>query len=218
MQGALLASDGPASAEPALDDWAEREAIQKMRHGDIDGLGYLVEKYELKAVRVATMITCDRALAEDVVQEAFIRAFQRIHQFDNERAFGPWFLRSISNASLRAVQQRDRTSSLEVALDQGEAAARNGLAQRAKTPDELIETAETNQEVWRALEGLPAVQRHALVLRYVYGLSEKEVSEAQACPAGTVKWRLSAARGKLKGLLTLNWKNPFTGGCDETDN
>jgi RNA polymerase sigma-70 factor (ECF subfamily) len=88
--------------------------------GNIDGLSYLVEKYGLKAVRAATLITCDRAMAEDVVQEAFIRAYERISQFDIDRPFGPWFLRSISNASLRAVQRRGRTSPLEDAFGRDE--------------------------------------------------------------------------------------------------
>jgi RNA polymerase sigma-70 factor (ECF subfamily) len=186
--------------------------------GNVDGLGYLVEKYGLKAVRVATLITCDRALAEDVVQEAFIRAYERIHQFDIDKPFGPWFLRSISNASLRAVQQRGRTSPLEDASDRGDAVPGDALAPSCKTPEELIETAETNQQIWQALEGLPPIQRHALVLRYVYGLSERELSSALSCPAGTVKWRLSAARAKLKGLLTLGRKIRYAGGRDETDN
>jgi RNA polymerase sigma-70 factor (ECF subfamily) len=89
MQGALIASDEPARTQVAQGDSAEWEAIQKMCVGNIDGLGYLVEKYGLKAVRVATLITCDRALAEDVVQEAFIRAYERIHRFDIDKPFGP---------------------------------------------------------------------------------------------------------------------------------
>lgn len=218
MQGAIVACDGAARTQPARGDSAEREAIQKMCVGNIDGLGYLVEKYGLQAVRVATLITCDRAMAEDVVQEAFIRAYERIHQFDIDKPFGPWFLRSISNASLRAVQQRGRTRPLEDAFGRDEPVPGDALAPFSKTPEELIEAAETNQQIWEALEGLPPTQRHALVLRYVYGLSERELSNALICPAGTVKWRLSAARAKLKGLLTLGRKIRYTGGRDETDN
>ncbi len=70
----------------------EKEAIAQLKQGHIGGLQVLVSRYQVKAVHVAQLITRDRQLAEDTVQAAFLRAFERIDQFDAERAFGPSWL------------------------------------------------------------------------------------------------------------------------------
>ena len=68
----------------------ERQAIERMRRGDIGGLELLVRQYQVRALRAAYLVTHDVALAEDVVQTAFVKAYERIKQFDPERPFGPW--------------------------------------------------------------------------------------------------------------------------------
>ena len=75
----------------------ERDSIARLRDGDIGGLAALVEMYQVQAVRTAYLIVRDRPLAEDITQSAFIRAFERIGQFDPEAPFGPWFLKSIAD-------------------------------------------------------------------------------------------------------------------------
>src|SRR5947209_14988504 len=78
----------------------EREAIELLRRGNISGLEKLVEMYYVEAVRTAYLVTRDRPLAEDIAQAAFLRAYERIHQFQAERPFAPWFFRSIVNDAL----------------------------------------------------------------------------------------------------------------------
>ncbi len=79
----------------------EQEAIARLKRGDVGGLEALVHKYQVKAVRTAYLVVRDRALAEDIVQAAFLRAYERIGQFDAGRPFGPWFLRSVAYEFLR---------------------------------------------------------------------------------------------------------------------
>ncbi len=182
----------------------EQQAIALLKRGDIGGLETLVRKYQVQAVRAADLIVRDRALAEDIVQAAFLRAYERIGQFDAGRPFGPWFLRSVVNDAVKAAARRER----QVPLD-GEAreaiSLADLLADPAPGPGELSEQAETRQAIWAALGELPPAQRAAIVLRYYLDLSEAELAGELACPPGTVKWRLHTARERLRALLRPLW-------------
>jgi RNA polymerase sigma-70 factor (ECF subfamily) len=183
----------------------EREAIARLKRGDIGGLEALVHKYQVRAVRTAYLITRDRALAEDIVQAAFLRAYERIGQFDTGRPFGPWFLRSVVNDAIKATARRERQVSLEASPEGEGTSLANLLADPGPGPDDLVEAAELRQTVWAALGRLPPAQRAAIVLRYYLGLSEAEMADELACPPGTVKWRLHAARKRLRTLLRPLW-------------
>jgi RNA polymerase sigma-70 factor (ECF subfamily) len=91
----------------------EKQAVAHLKQGDPRGLETLVYQYQLQALRAACLIVSDQALAEDIVQAAFIRAGERIGQFDSQRPFGPWFLRSVVNDALKAVDGRKRFVSLD---------------------------------------------------------------------------------------------------------
>jgi RNA polymerase sigma-70 factor, ECF subfamily len=174
----------------------ESEAIARLKQGDIAGLETLVRHYQERAVRAAWLITCDRTLAEDIVQSAFLRVYERIHQFDSSRPFGAWFLKIVSNDAVRASQRAARTVPVE-------ADASFDLPDFQLSPEELIEQAETRQEVWEALAKLTPLQREAVVLRYFLGLSENEVAQELDCPPGTAKRRLHSARQRLRQLLGM---------------
>lgn len=183
----------------------EREAIAWLKQGDIGGLERLVREYQVQAVRTAYLITRDRGLAEDIVQAAFLRAYERIGQFDAGRPFGPWFLRSVANDAVKAVARGRRQVSLDASLEEGEAPLADILADPNPGPNEAAEAVDLRQKVWDALGSLPPAQRAATVLRYYAGLSEAEMAEQLDCPPGTVKWRLHAARKRLRRLLRPLW-------------
>ncbi len=177
----------------------EQKAIARLKRGDIGGLKALVHKYQVQAVRTAYLITRDRALAEDTVQAAFLRACERIGQFDAGRPFGPWFLRSVANDAVKSVTRSKR----QISLETGSLA--DLLADPNPGPAQVAEAADLRQTVWDALGKLPPAQRAAIVLRYYLGLSEAEMASELACPPGTVKWRLHAARKRLRRLLRPLW-------------
>jgi len=179
----------------------EQEAIARMKRGDIGGLEALVRQHQVQAVRTAYLITRDRALAEDIVQAAFLRAYERISQFDAGRPFGRWFLRSVANDALKATTYRKRAVSLEASAEGGNVSLADLLADPNPSPAALVEATETCEAVWSALGKLPPAQRATIVLRYYLGLSEAEMAAELACPPGTVKWRLHAARNRLRTLL-----------------
>jgi RNA polymerase sigma-70 factor (ECF subfamily) len=175
----------------------EQKAIARLKKGDIGGLEVLVTRYQVQAVRAAYLITRDRALAEDVVQAAFLRVYERIGQFDARRPFAPWFLRSVVNDAVKMAVRRER----EVQLEDDESGSGEGWPDPAPDPLSLIAAAETREAVWAALSGLPPAQRAAIVLRYYLDLGESDMAEHLAAPTGTVKWRLHAARQRLRVLL-----------------
>jgi RNA polymerase sigma-70 factor (ECF subfamily) len=86
----------------------EHGAIAQLKRGGIDGLDMLMQLHQVRAVRTAFLITRDRALAEDVVQTAFVRVYERIEQFNLDRAFEPWFLRIVTNDAVKAAMRRER--------------------------------------------------------------------------------------------------------------
>ena len=91
----------------------EKIAIAQLKQGNLDGLEVLAHLYQIKALRAVCWIVKDPHLAEDIVQKAFLRAADRIGQFDDRRSFGPWFLRSVIRDSLKAAGKQKRFISLE---------------------------------------------------------------------------------------------------------
>ncbi len=173
----------------------ERQAIARLKAGDIAALDTLADLHYVAAVRAAYLVTHDRPLAEDVVQTAFLRLADRIGLFDAARPFAPWFLRCVINDAVKAVTRARPVLSLDGPDDSLELPAAD------PDPAETLLRAETRAAVWAALGQLAPDQRAAVMLRYYLDLSEPEIAALQVVPTGTVKWRLHAARRRLRGLL-----------------
>jgi RNA polymerase sigma-70 factor (ECF subfamily) len=182
----------------------EQQAIRRMKRGDIGGLAMLVRRYEVQAVRTAYLVTHDRLLAEDVVQSAFLRAYQRISQFDDARPFAPWFMRSVINAAIQSAKQQQRDLSLD-APAAGDVTFADLLPDPAPGPHDEIERAELREAVWEALDKLSPEQRATVVMRYFLGMGDDEMSDELDCSPVTVRWRLHAARKQLRVLLRHFW-------------
>ncbi len=168
----------------------EREAIDRLKKGDVGALEALVRRHHARAGRTAYLSVRDHALAEDVAQEAFVRAYERIGRFDPARPFGPWFMRIVVNEAVGAARRRERTASYDEGGNTG--APAGWLADPAAGPHELAEEAEQRSRVWAALAKLPPAQRAAVVQRYYLGMSETEMAEGTGQPPGTIKSRLRA--------------------------
>lgn len=178
----------------------EIKAIARLKAGDIAGLRTLVEMYQVEAVQVAGLITGDRAAAEDIVQSAFLKTYEKIQGFDQARPFRPWFLRMVVNDALKmAVRQRDRIS-----LDDDEAdcqAVLERLDTTAREPEDAVQRKELVEEIQRALERLSPAQRAAVALHYFLDLSTAESAKQLDCAPGTLRWHLSVARDRLRAML-----------------
>lgn len=177
----------------------EQEAIQRLKQDDISGLEFLVARHQLKAVRAAYLITRDSSIAEDVVQDCFLQAYRSIHRFEESLPFEPWFLRSVVNASLKAIQRSARQVQLREDADESLFVE---LAAKVETVEEQVESIEIQQQIWDAMQSLSPRQRAVIVQRYFLEMSEKEMSTESGAAVGTIKWLLNAARERLRMLLT----------------
>lgn len=179
-------------------DTSDLTAIRQLKDGDLGGLEHLVHRYQLQAVRLAFLVTRDRGLAEEVVQESFLRLQRSIRGFDESRPFEPWFLRTVLNRALNLIQRARRESPLPDE-DAGQVFSR--LAARVESPQAQVEAAETEREVQLALEQLSPRQRLVIVQRYFLEMSEAEMANSSGTAPGTIKWLLSAARRRLRSVL-----------------
>jgi RNA polymerase sigma-70 factor (ECF subfamily) len=175
----------------------EQQAIALLKQGDLTGLEFLVRQYQAKAVHTAYLIVGDTALAEDIVQSAFLRIVQKINQFDVQRPFRPWFLRAVVNDAIKTAKRQKRT----ISLDGSSEAIINWLLDISPKPEELTETNDLRQVVWDALQQLTPEQRAVIVQRHFLEMSEAEMVEKLQRPASTIKWWLHTARERLKTLL-----------------
>jgi RNA polymerase sigma-70 factor, ECF subfamily len=175
----------------------EQQAIAQLKQGDLNGLEFLVRQHQAKAVQTAYLIIGDYALAEEVVQAAFLRIAQRIDQFDTRRPFRPWFLRTVVNAAIKAAKRQKRI----VSLDESSKTVLNWLVDPSKMPEELVEIGDLRQVVWDALQQLLPEQRAVIVQRHFLEMSAAEMAAEHQRPASTIKWWLHNARKSLKALL-----------------
>jgi len=177
----------------------EQQAIAQLKQGKIAELAVLVANYQVKAVHAALLIVQDRGTAEEIVQEAFLRAYRKIDQFDESRRFGPWFLRSVIHAALKTAQHQKRFAPLEepdVTTPVAE-----WLIDPGQGPQEITDRLEMKKVIWQALEQLTPGQRATVVMRYFLDESENEMSQNLNLPRTTIKWWLHAARKRLKRIL-----------------
>ncbi len=185
----------------------QQEAIDQLKRGDIGGLEFLVRKYQVRAIRAAYLITHDLALAQDITQNAFIKAYERINQFDVRRPFGPWFFTSVMHDAIKVVKQQSRHISIEGLAEKDIASTAARLQDAQPGPEHLAEQSETADEVWAALGKLPPDHRAAIIARYYLGMSEAEIGATFTLSLSTVKWRLHAARKRLRLFLDTRTRN-----------
>lgn len=176
----------------------DREAIQRLKNGDIGGLETLIARYQLKAVRAAYFIVQDEQTAEDIVQDTYLKIYERIRNFDESRPFEPYLLRSVVNTALNVARQVERFAQTP---NDGNLDGLENLLSQAASVESQVELGEIKRQILAAIASLPARQRAAVVQRYYLEMSEQEMAAALDAAPGTVKWLLNAARARLRALL-----------------
>ena len=179
-----------------MDD--DLQAIRRLKKGEIAGLEILITRHQLKAIRTAFLITHDKSMAEDVVQDAFIRFFQCVGHFDEKYAFRPYFMRCVVNSALDHIQKESKT--LQLSWDE-DISQLETLLTRAISVETEVEFFQLQRAMLDALFKLPPRQRAVIVQRYYLEMSEKEMAETLEIAPGTAKWLLNAARCRLRALL-----------------
>lgn len=155
--------------------------------GDVSAFAELVRRYEGTVTVTAWSIVRDFHAAQDVAQESFVIAFQKLDRLRDAKAFGPWILRIVKREALLAKEKRSRQAGGAVSLDETLAASRGWWCEF--------------QEIVPLLAQLPEQERLVVSLRYMDGLSVRDVAEATGRPVGTVTKQLSRAVQRLRDLL-----------------
>ncbi len=182
-----------------MDHMAEKMHIEQCQRGDREAFGPIVLAYRRQAYFTALGLMGNREEAYDLSQEAFIRAFRAIRQFDLSRKFAPWFFRILRNLCATALSRRSarRSESLEELRERG----RDFDAGDKFRADLLAERNEEIERVWKALGELDDKSREIIVLKDLQSHRYKEIAEILDIPIGTVMSRLFNARQKLKEIL-----------------
>jgi RNA polymerase sigma factor (sigma-70 family) len=186
----------------AIDD---AEAIARSRGGDLDAYAVLVARYTLRAHRAAFLLGAGEE-SDDVVQEAFVKAFRHLSRFRAGEPFGPWLLRIVSNETRNLTRARRRRAAL--ALRAG--AARSEATATGGAVDEVL-AAERRAQLVAAVNALPGREREVVVCRYFLDLSEAETAQVLGWPLGSVKSRTSRALNRLRGRLVPAQDRVFNG-------
>ncbi len=179
---------------------SDAELVQQALAGSQAAYRDLVSRYATPAVNLAARLVKDRAVAEDLAQEAFLRAFQHLSSYDEQRRFVSWFFQILHNVTIDYL----RRSRPVVSLDDVEGAAANipDTTSSAALPSVQAEQAELSEALDRALALIRPEYREAVLLHYREDLSVEEVAEAMSLPIGTVKTYLFRARKELASHLS----------------
>jgi len=168
--------------------------LDQARRGDRLAFEEIVRRYQRRVYATAYRIVRRHEVADDVAQEAFIRAHRSLDRFDSSRPFGPWICRIAANLAVNHVRS---PQAREDALPDGHAETPSA----APGPLQGVLETEARAMLDRALEDLPAEQRAVFCLRVFEDLSYREIAESLGIEIGTVMSRLSRAREKLREAL-----------------
>lgn len=187
----------------------EREAdqvlVRRVQAGDQAAFNLLVLKYQRKVLRLVSRIVRDPSEVEDVVQEAFVKAYRALPQFRGESAFYTWLYRIAVNTAKNHLvslgKQPIPMTDLTPDEDDTESFEARSVVTDNQTPESLLLSRQIAETVNRSIESLPAELRTAITLREIEGLSYEEIADAMNCPIGTVRSRIFRAREFISAAL-----------------
>lgn len=178
------------------------QRIKQVLKGDQDAFGEIVELFKDKVFYLCYRMLGNRHEAEDIAQEAFVRAYVNIQSFNQNRKFSTWIYRIATNLCIDRIRKKkpDYFLDAEVAGTEG-LTMYSQIAADGKSPDAEVETLELQETVQEAILRLPDKYRVVIVLRYIDDLSLNEISEVLDLPLGTVKTRIHRGREALRKQL-----------------
>jgi RNA polymerase sigma-70 factor, ECF subfamily len=166
--------------------------LRKAQRGDERAFSLIVRAYEVPVFNYVMRLVGDRALAEDLTQEVFIRVFQGLPKFSLRSKFTTWLFQVTKNRVLDELRASERRPRALVAIDD---------APPLEVVDAPVEQVETIQALWSAVDELNTDLKMALLLRDVVGLSYNEIADSLDTTLATVKWRIFKAREEVQLAL-----------------
>lgn len=189
---------------------SDARLVEGVRRGNQEAFGHLVRRYEPRLINVILRFVRDWELARDLAQETFLRAFERLDQFDPSRRFGPWLFRIGVNLTLDHLRRRKRRAWTSLFTD-----SRIDKAPDPASPDPR-QARDLEEEVRHVLEGIPERYRTILILRDLENFSTSEIAAIVDRKEATVRWRLAEARNRFQQLwLRRQGEQPLPAGGEE---
>ena len=176
---------------------AVQAALAAIRLGDRDAFGRVIELHQRRLFGLALMMTRDPAGAEEVVQDAFVRAFAHLDAYDSSRPFSPWISTIVVRLAQNWLVRRARVRTREgTPLD-----SQDGAVSGAVDPLSELIADERDRQLWRAVSALPSGERTAMILHYRQDMGVGEIASAIGVASGTVKTLLFRGRQRLRRTL-----------------
>ncbi len=180
---------------------AETQLIEAAKRGDLSAFNRLVLAYQDMAYSVAYRMLGDPDTAADATQEAFIAAYRKLHQFRGDQ-FKPWLMRIVTNACYDELRRQRRRPAVSLEdFHETQSVEEPVLHSHAEHPEQYVQRSELNAAIQDCLNSLPDDQRVVTVLSDIEGYSYHDIASMTGWPVGTVKSRLSRARGRLRDCL-----------------
>ena len=188
---------------------SELALVQAAKKGDLEAFSELVRRYDRNIFRIAQHITHNEEDAQDVVQDAFLKAYQNLEQFQGNSKFYTWLVRIAVNEALMRLRKRrnDRTVSLDEDVETEDGSIPREVADWSPNPEQLYGTSELCDILKKTIQGLSPGFRTVFVLRDVEGMSTEETAEMLGLSVPAVKSRLLRARLQLRERLSKYFKN-----------
>ncbi len=180
----------------------DKRLVKQAQNGDRSAFGLLVKRYRMQVLYLAFDIVGNYDDAQDVAQETFIRAFTRLHQYEDRAKFSTWLYRITVNLALdtHRKKKRSRQDALDTRVREVEALSIREEFEGAH-PDERVEQNELRKVLEDGLDKLTENQRTATVLKYFHQKSSKEIAEIMGCAESTVRIHIYRALQNLKNTI-----------------
>ena len=180
----------------------DEDLVRRVQRGDKSAFDFLVIKYQHKIIQLVNRYVKDPSEAQDVAQEAFIKAYRASGSFRGEATFYTWLYRiAINTAKNYLLSRARRNANYQVDIQEAEALENAPQLQGLETPERLLLNQEIIDVINAAIDELPEEMRTAIILREFDGMSYEEIAEAMDCPVGTVRSRIFRAREAIDTKL-----------------
>lgn len=186
----------------------DRELVDRARDGEKAAFGELVRRHQQRIHRLAVHMLRDRAEAEDVTQETFIRAFQALGRFDGRSEAYTWFYRITINLSLNRIRSRKTSRATHDTEDPRLDGVLTDKRPETSDPAGSAQRRELYLVLCQGIDQLSETLRTTLILVCIDGRSHEDVSSILGAPEGTIAWRIHEARRKLKEFLNARGFDP----------
>jgi len=182
-----------------LEGWTDEEVVERVKDGDTALYEIIMRRHNQRLYRVARAILRDDAEAEDVMQDAYVRAYQHLDQFAGRAPFSAWLTRIAVHEALARLRLRNRSQQLEDTEQDGE--INMNIVETSLDPEQCASRAELGQFLEEAVLGLPEQYRAVVILRDIEELSTSETAAALDLTEQNVKVRLHRGRAMVRGWL-----------------